>query len=346
MQDNSNVNGGKPSATTTTSNVQGTAPESGEIDLVALLGKYVFPYWKQYCFSSFVTAVIFAALSYLVTPKFDATVQAQVQMGSVSGSSMLKAKLGGLGSMMGLSQMAGGDSEFLYNMNFITSREVADAFMEKYDLRHELFYDDYDEDGNYEKPKKLGKLYRKILGDDYQKDDDEDILLTPGPSKQTMYKAFGKVFTIEVNNKDMTASVSVRWENPLKAKQWANDYISFVNNILKTKAINESNLKIKYLESQIKERPEIEVQNSIYALVEDELKKISVAESSDQYAFKVIERAFLPEKKVFPNRYFFLFGGGFLGCFLVLAKRVYPDAIGVVCNELRLPGYAHLDRHK
>jgi len=312
MQDNSNVNGGKPSATTTTSNVQGTVPDSGEIDLLALLGKYVFPYWKKYCIWGFVSAVIFAAISYLVTPKFDAIVQAQVQMGSASGSSILKARMGGLSSMLG-GQISGGDSEFLYNMNFITSREVADAFMEKYDFRHQLFYKAYDADGNYKNPKKLGKLYKKILGDDYEKDGDEDILLTPGPSKQAMYKAFGKVFMIDVNNKEMTASVSVTWEDPLKAKKWANDYISFVNNILKTKAIRESNLKIKYLESQIKERPEIEVQNSIYGLIEDELKRIAVAESSDQYAFKVIERAFLPERRKSPNRYKYLFIGGFLG---------------------------------
>ncbi len=295
---------------------------------------YVFPYWKKYCIWGFVSAVIFAAISYLVTPKYDATVQAQVQMGSASGSSLLKARMGGLASMVG-GQMSGGDAECFYNMNFITSREVADAFMEKYDLRHALFYKNYEEDGSYKNPKKLGKLYKKILGDDYQKDNDEDILRTPGPSKQDMYKAFGKVFTIEVNNKDMTASVSVRWEDPLIAKKWANDYMSFANNVLKTKAIRESNLKIKYLESQIKERPEIEVQNSIYALIEDELKRIAVAESSDQYAFKVIERAFLPERRNSPNRYKFLFFGGFLGCFLVLAKAVYPDVVRAVLKGLR-----------
>ncbi len=335
MQDKSSANKGEPSAPESPSRAVMLASQSDEIDLEALLGKYVLPYWKKYCIWGFAGAVVFTAISYLLTPKYEAGVMAQVQMGATASSSIMRARMSGLSSMLGLGQMGGGDSDFLYNMNYITSRDVADAFMEKYDFRHELFYDDYEEDGTYLRPKSLAKLYRKVLGEDYLKEDDDDILRTPGPSKQVMYKKFEKVFTIVTDEKNLTVNVSVRWESPLKAKQWANNYISFVNNILRTKAINESNLKIKYLEGQIKERPEIEVQNSIYSLIEDELKKISIAESSDQYAFKVLERAFLPEKKAFPKRFMFLFGGGFLGCFAFLARLVYHDFSGKIREGLK-----------
>jgi uncharacterized protein involved in exopolysaccharide biosynthesis len=335
MQEKSSVNSDGSSVIAPTGRPQNVATDEGDVDLIALLGKYVFPFWKHYIICSFVFAVIFTALSYRQTPQYEASVTAQVQIASAAGSGLLRAKTSGLGAMIGIGQLAGSDSEFLYNMNFVTSREVADAFLQKYDLQREFFSKEYDKDGNYKNPKKLGALYSRIIGADYQKDKDEDILLTPGPSKQAMYKAFRRVFTIDVNSKEMTVSTTVMWKDPLKAKQWANNYIAFVNRILKDKAIRASNLKIQYLESQIKERPEIEVQNSIYGLIEDELKRIAIAESSDEYAFKVIQRAYLPERRSSPNRFKYLFAGGFFGCFLVLARSILPDAIVIIRKKLK-----------
>jgi uncharacterized protein involved in exopolysaccharide biosynthesis len=60
------------------------------------------------------------------------------------------------------------------------------------------------------------------------------------------------------------------------------------------------------------------VQQAIYSLIEDNLKQITIAQSTDEYAFKVVERAYLPERKVFPKRFQFLFGGAVMGILSVL----------------------------
>jgi hypothetical protein len=297
--------------------------QDDEIDVLLLLKKYFLPYIKWYAIAAFLGGVVLTAISYCLTPKYETSTLVQIDVGTAT--NLMKNKLGSLTSLAGMNLNAG-DTKFMFNMNYITSREAADTFMAKYDLRHQLFYKDYDEDGAYDRPEKLEKLYKKILGDDYNKKSDDDIYKNPGPSKEQMYKTFQKVFIIDVDQKDMTATITVKWKDPLVAKTWANDYVKLVNDMLRVRAIKESHLKIKCLRAQIDENPQIEVQQSIYSLIEDELKQIAVAESSEDYAFKVIERAFLPEKKVFPKRIQFLLGGAFLGAFGFCGYLVFRDS--------------------
>jgi uncharacterized protein involved in exopolysaccharide biosynthesis len=218
-----------------------------EIDLMELFRTYVIPYWKKYLLAAFLGAVLFTAASYLFTPKYETQTKAQIQLGSASDS--LKSKLGGLAMLAGMNMNAG-DSQFMFNVNYIQSREIADAFIAKYDLRHKLFYDSYDDDGSYEHPSSMNNLYKKLLGAGYQDVHDDDIYQTPGPSKEELYKKFNKVFSIDVDQKEMSVTVTVKWKDPLKVKQWANDYIRLVNDLLKDKAIKENTLRINYLEAR------------------------------------------------------------------------------------------------
>ncbi|MBN2068137.1 MAG: hypothetical protein JW739_00705 [Opitutales bacterium] len=290
---------------------------SDEIDLIELFDTYVRPYWRRYCVAGLIGGFLFAVASVFVTPQYEATTTAQVYTGD---STNMKSGFGGLASLAGISMNAG-NTDVLFNTKYIRSRELADAFIAQYDLRKELFYKGLNESDEFKPSFSLRKaLTGWMSSNPVEGIEDEDIFTTPGPTKEQVYKKFEKTFLISVNNKDMTADVTVRWKDPLKAKQWANAYIQFVNGILREKAIRESNLKIQYLESQIDKNRSIEVQQSIYSLIENELKQIAVAESSEQYAFKVIERAFLPERKSSPNRKLYLLMGGFLGVFIVFAR--------------------------
>jgi len=292
-----------------------------EIDLIELFNKYIRPFWKTYLKSALLFAFLFTVVSFRVTPQYKASVALMVNTGESSSSS---SRLGGLASLAGFKMRANGSSDVLFNINYLQSREVAEAFIKKAGLRKKLFYKALNAEGEFTEKK---SLFSFLSSSKSKKNlvDDEDVLNGIGPSKWSTYKRFKSVFLIDINEKDMTANVSVRWEDPLLAKRWANDYVAFINQILKEKAIHESNLKIQYLESQIGQNSSIEVQQSIYSLVEDELKKIAVAESSDQYAFKIVERAFLPERKVSPKRKRYLVAGGFFGLFIVFARVFYRE---------------------
>lgn len=311
MQDKTDLNEPRPPASESRINAGRDTVSDEEIDLMEILRKHVFPYWKKYCAAAFVGAVLLAAFSYSRMPQYNAEAVSIVNISSAS--SLLKGSLGSLASLAGVN-VSSGDSNAMFNISYINSRELADAFIAKYDLRHELFYKSYDENGAYKQADRLDRLYVKLLGKGYADARDDDVYLAPGPSKEELYKKFQRVFHVNVDQKKMTVLVSVTWKDPIKAKQWANDYIRLANDILKRKAIGESTLKIHYLETQARENTEVEVQQAIYSLIETEMKQIAVAESSDQYAFKVTQRAFLPERRVSPNRYAYLFSGMILGC--------------------------------
>jgi uncharacterized protein involved in exopolysaccharide biosynthesis len=287
-----------------------TSGHNGEVDPMALVRKYILPFWKLYFVAGFIGAVVLTAISYMCQPQYKTSARLLVNVNS--SQSLMRSKLGGLASVAGMNYSAD-DASFIFNMNYISSRELADAFIDKYNLRYELFRNDYDEKGVYEQAGNLDGLYRKLLGDDYKTGIDDDVETVPGPSKAATFKKFYSVFSIDVDERKMSVVVSVRWTNAGKAKQWANNYVQLANDYLRQRAITESNARIKFLESRLNDNPPLEVQRSISSLIEDELKKDTVAESTKQYAFKVVERAYLPERKVFPRRSRFLLGGGFVG---------------------------------
>ena len=294
-----------------------------EIDLLEILRTHILPHWIKYFVAAFLGAFLLASASYKVTPKYQASVTALINVSSSSSRLMMKGGLSSLATLAGMN-INTGDSDYMFNINFIKSRELADAFSDKYNFRHEFFYKQYDENGVFKGEKRTKALYTKLFGGNYAEIGDDDIFLTPGPTKEAVYKKFNRVFSIDIDQKSMTVTISATWKDPIKVKRWANDYMQMANDILKKKAISESNLKIQYLESQIRENPSLEVQQAIYALIESEMKQIAIAESSDEFAFKITQRAFLPEHRASPNRWRFLFSGAFLGAFIMFVYLMLP----------------------
>ncbi len=67
----------------------------------------------------------------------------------------------------------------------------------------------------------------------------------------------------------------------------------------------------------------MELQRSIYSLIESEIKKVMIANGSDEFAFRVVDPARVPEQRVSPKRALItavgLFAGLMIGLVLALA---------------------------
>jgi uncharacterized protein involved in exopolysaccharide biosynthesis len=266
-----------------------------DISIREFWDRYLFPHWKKYCVAAFAGGVLFVAISFVVARSYTATVNAQANVGD--SSSLRGGNLGSLASLAGVN-LNGANSNVAYNMSFVSSRDAADAFITKYDLSRELMAETADD-----------------------KSDDRRSL-----SRERVYRRFSRVFSITASQRELSLGVQVQWKDPAKAEKWANDYVTFINGYLKEKAIAESNLKIRYLKSLIAEDPPVEVQKSIYSIIEEELKRIAMAEASDEYAFKIVQHAYLPERKSSPKRLYYLLFGMILGvgavfCHVVRTSR-------------------------
>jgi uncharacterized protein involved in exopolysaccharide biosynthesis len=90
--------------------------------------------------------------------------------------------------------------------------------------------------------------------------------------------------------------LSIKWKNPAQAAQWANDLVRLTNSYLRNKAIQESERDIAYLNQQAAKTNLIELRNAIFALLQNEIKQEMIARGRDEYALKVIDPAYVPEK--------------------------------------------------
>ncbi|EEZ85187.1 conserved hypothetical protein [Vibrio harveyi 1DA3] len=93
---------------------------------------------------------------------------------------------------------------------------------------------------------------------------------------------------------------------------------------MKNKDVNQAKKNIEYLEKQLKLTNLSEMQNVFYQLIEEQTKKLMLAEAQDQYIFEMIDPPVVPEEKDSPSRAIIcVLGtliGGILSIFIALIR--------------------------
>jgi uncharacterized protein involved in exopolysaccharide biosynthesis len=112
--------------------------------------------------------------------------------------------------------------------------------------------------------------------------------------------------------------LSIQWKDPALAAKWANDLVRITNNYLRSKAIEEAERNITYLQDQVLKANAVEVQKGIYSLMEQEINKVMLARGREEYALKVVDPAFAPEKPSSPGALMLGALGFAFGCLLSL----------------------------
>jgi uncharacterized protein involved in exopolysaccharide biosynthesis len=298
--------------------------ELNNIDLRALYEKCICPYKRRYFIWTFAAGFIFAVISLCIEPTYNASVVFTVRNDD-------SANAGRLQSLMSRAMsFSSSPSRQVFNLNYLSSRELADAFIEKYELR-KVFYEDYFSDGEFNSTVRFVNpvrwLKQQLLPSlDINQYKDEDVVTDGGPSKELTYKRFQEVFRVEIDKSTGLIVLNVFWKNPLQAKLWANDFIKFSDERLRKIALSESQQKVLFLKQEllVEDSPS-ELKYSIATLLNSELSQQTDIMAKKDYVFQVIQRAFLPEKKVKPHRKRWLLFGlavGFLACFVKTYRRV------------------------
>jgi LPS O-antigen subunit length determinant protein (WzzB/FepE family) len=85
------------------------------------------------------------------------------------------------------------------------------------------------------------------------------------------------------------------------AAKWANDFVRMANDNLRDRAIAESERNISYLNEQAAKTDVVGIRQTIYNIMETEINKAMLAKGSEEYAFKIIDPAVVPEKPYSPR---------------------------------------------
>jgi len=110
------------------------------------------------------------------------------------------------------------------------------------------------------------------------------------------------VRTVKTDTKTGLVTLGISWKDPKLAAKWANDLVKMTNDYERDVALAESDRNIRYLTEQAALTDQVSIKQTIYSLLESEFSKAMLAKGNEEYSFKVIDPATVPEKPTFPNR--------------------------------------------
>lgn len=186
----------------------------------------------------------------------------------------LLGQFGGLASLAGMGGLSLGGAQSSEPTAVLSSREFARGFILENELLQELFPRKWDE-----------RRHR------WKSDDPDDI-----PTLEDGVKKFvEQVRSVKVDELGGLITLTVDWRDREKVARWANAMVARVNRVLRERAIDEAESSLKYLYAEAEKTSVQPLRDAIYRVVESQVKLIMLARIRDDYAFKVIDPAVVPD---------------------------------------------------
>lgn len=241
------------------------------------------------------------------------------------GLGALAAQYGGLASLAGINLgglSSGGDKTAL-GIEVLQSRKFVGEFVERHDLLVPLMAS---------KGWDINTNELIIDSDIYDVDTETWVRdFSPPrkakPSNQELHQRFSEILSVFQDRDTGLVHLSIDYYSPYYAKQWVDWLVSDINLEIKQQDVREAENSIQYLSGQLNATPLAELQSVFYHLIEEQTKKVMLANARPEYLFRTIDPSIVPEEQASPSRPLLLFLGGivgmFLGSFFVLAKTLF-----------------------
>ena len=237
-----------------------------------------------------------------------------------NGLSALAGQFGGLASLAGVNLGDSGSNNTDLALAILKSRKFISEFIEKHSIMPDLMaieswnsidntviygkniYDEVDQ-----------KWVRKV-----------EFPFKPKPSTQEAYKEFIKIVSATKDPDSGMIIIAVEHFSPFIAQQWVNWLIEDINLTMKKRDVIEATKSTEFLMAQIEKTNVADIRVVLYKLVEEQAKTIMFANVRDEYVFKTIDPALVPEEKLKPKRALIVivstFFAGVIGVFIVLIR--------------------------
>lgn len=234
-----------------------------------------------------IAAIVFSAtlatavlVLLVMTPIYHAEVLlAPVTDEETKGLSALASQFSGLVSLAGVN-IGGGKNAVEQTIATLRSRAFTEDFIKEEGLMPILFA------GQWDAEKKTWKAK-----------DPEDI-----PNAWDAYKKFNQIRKVQRDRNSGLVAVGIEWRDPRLAARWANRLVERINRHQQRDAIQEAEKSIAYLKQELVRTNVVEMQQTIYRLMEAQMKSITLANVRNEYAFRVIDPAVEPQEAIRPKR--------------------------------------------
>ncbi len=217
------------------------------------------------------------------------------------------ASISGLGS-------GAGSSRKMYVLRLIKSRD----FFEYLISNDERFLVELMAFSSFDKKNQLNN-YNEDVYNSKLSQWNKELFKNSKPTLLSAHKEFRPHFNIEGEEGLSNFMVlTITHESPLLAKKWLDYIISSFNIYVKDKESREAQLSLNYLNSIIGTVEISEIRSVIASLIKKEIKDLMIANIDDEYILNIIDKPFIPEKKSYPDRPFYLILSFIASIFLVL----------------------------
>jgi uncharacterized protein involved in exopolysaccharide biosynthesis len=264
------------------------------IDLRALLGKLWEGRWWIVA-SVVICAGIAVAIALTMTPFYRAAVVMvpanTERSGDMSGA---LGQFGGLASLAGLN-IGGAGMETEESLAVLRSREFTEKFIQTNNLMPVLFADRWNE-----------------------KEQNWCADAVP-PTPAQAYKYFNKTVRAVIQDKKTgLVTVQIDWKDRQLAADWANQLVQRLNSEMRARAIGHANASLGFLEKELDVTSVVGTRDAINRLIESQIKQRMLANVTQEYAFRVVDRAMPSDKNdpVRPKKRLLAAGGVLIGVVL------------------------------
>ena len=270
----------------------------------------------------FAVGAVLYALSQPNIYKADALL-APAESGGGGGLARMAGQLGGLAAIAGVNLGGGETSQAQLATQVMQSRQFLEYFIDKHDLWVPLMAtQEWDAANN-----------QLVINQEVYDPQTQTWLREPKglrgaePTAQEAIQAFKDIFSVNSSRDSGLYTVSISHLSPYIAQQWVSLLVDEINQVMRERTIAETTKNLAYLQEQLQRTSIAAMQATFYSLIEEQTKSLMLAEAQDEFVFKLIDPAVVPELKDGPKRALIcVLGtllGGMLGIAMVLVRFAF-----------------------
>lgn len=245
---------------------------------------------------AFVAAIVSVFLPNIYKSEVLLVPAAQEDAGSLSG---LVGQFGGLANLAGISLGGSGVDKTTMALEVLKSRVFVASFLHKYQLEVPLMAaSGWDEESqtwiidesDYDT---TNKKWIRDVKSPYK----------PEPSDLELHEEFTKhIMNASLDAKTGLVKISVSLFSPEESARWSTLLVKELNEKMRSLDVTEAEKSIEFLNKQLEKTSLSDMQQIFYQLIEQQTKTIMLANVRDEYVFKTIDPAIVPEEKSKPKR--------------------------------------------
>lgn len=238
------------------------------------------------------------------------------------GGIQLPGQLSGLASLAGVSLggLSKGDNTNLA-LEIMVSRDFLSRFIEKHQLLVPLLAaEGWNPDS--------GEL---IIDPELYDVTSQQWVRKPKPQQQVVptyweaVKAFKDIYRVNRDKTSGMVKVTFDHVSPVLAADWLNKLVHDINEEMRQRELGEAQRSIDYLTEQVNTTALADLRSTLFELIEEQTKTLMLANVREEYMFRTVDPAVVPEEKHSPKRALIVvlatFAGGFLALLILFIRE-------------------------